>query len=531
MRRRNTRIQKQKFHSVMPLAVAAGGVGAVLALAAAILTGQTSTIVVSAGEDLQDALNRAEPGDVVRLEAGATFTGSFQLPAKSGTAPITVRSSTDDRSLPGASQRIGPGHAKLMATIRASGDGPALRTAAGASHWRIVAVRIQGTGGSDLVLLGDGSSAQHTYDAVPQDLVLDRVLVQGDPSRGQKRGIALNSGDTTIKNSYISDIKAAGQETQAIAGWNGPGPYLIENNYIEAAGINVLFGGAGPSIGSLVPSDITVRRNQFTKNLDWRNTSWTVKNLFELKNARRVLIEGNTFENNWSAAQAGYAILFTVRNQGNVAPWSTVEHVTFQNNRVKGVAAAINVLGYDTEARSDQARGILIRNNLFDEVDHRKWGGNGTFLQLGDEPADVVVERNTILQSGNVITVYGGSTTSPRQIHGLRFVKNIAFHNSFGIFGNAAGTGNSAIARYFPDAEIVGNVLAGGQSRQYPAGNFFPTVAELTAHFVNYQAGDYRLTQVRTLRGDDRDDADLGVDFTELNRALGAVGGAVPRLR
>ena len=44
-------------------------------------------------------------------------------------------------------------------------------------------------------------------------------------------------------------------------GWNGPGPFLIENNYLEAAGENVMFGGSDPSIANLVPSNITIRRN------------------------------------------------------------------------------------------------------------------------------------------------------------------------------------------------------------------------------------------------------------------------------
>src|SRR5690606_14174067 len=100
------------------------------------------------------------------------------------------------------------------------------------------------------------TAAQDSYALIPSDIVLDRVIVQGDPSRGQKRGIALNSAFTTIRNSHITDIKGIGQETHAIAGWNGPGPFLIENNYLEAAGINIPFGGAEPHIHSLVPSDI-----------------------------------------------------------------------------------------------------------------------------------------------------------------------------------------------------------------------------------------------------------------------------------
>ena len=120
----------------------------------------------------------------------------------------------------------------------------------------------------DMITLGDGSSAQKDVESLPSELVLDRILVRGDAAKGQKRGIALNSGSTTIRNSYISDIKAFGQESQAIAGWNGTGPYTIENNYLEAAGVNILFGGADPAIPDLVPSDIIIRRNLITKNVE-----------------------------------------------------------------------------------------------------------------------------------------------------------------------------------------------------------------------------------------------------------------------
>jgi hypothetical protein len=141
---------------------------------------------------------------------------------------------------------------------------------------------------------------------VPHHLELDGLVIRGDAAKGQKRAIALNSASTTIRNSDIREIKAVGQDSQAICGWNGPGPFVIENNYLEAAGENVMFGGADPAIRDLVPSDITVRGNYLTKPLEWRepNSPWTVKNLFELKNAQRVLVEWNVFEHNWAAAQA-----------------------------------------------------------------------------------------------------------------------------------------------------------------------------------------------------------------------------------
>ena len=75
------------------------------------------------------------------------------------------------------------------------------------------------------------------------------------------------------------------------------------------------------SIADLVPADITIRRNLVSKPLEWRGSKWQVKNAFELKNARRVLVEGNVFEHVWAGAQTGYAIVFTPRNQGGRAPY------------------------------------------------------------------------------------------------------------------------------------------------------------------------------------------------------------------
>jgi hypothetical protein len=480
-----------------------------------------ATIVVGPGGDLQAALDQARPGDVIQLQAGATYEGNFVLPAKDGNRTITIRSSADDRRLPGQTERMHPDFAQLLPKLKSPNSQPALRTAPGASHWRIFAVEFVGTGvAGDIIALGDGSTAQRDAENLPEDLMLDRVLVRGDPNRGQKRGIALNSGQTTIRNSYIGDIKSAGQESQAIAGWNGTGPYLIENNVLEAAGVNILFGGADPAIQNLVPSDITIRRNLITKNVGWRGSTWTVKNLLELKNARRVLIEGNTIEHTWVAAQVGYAVLFTVRNSGGKAPWAIIENVMFRNNVVRHAAGGVNILGFDSTAQSQTANGIVIQNNLFSDINHRNWGGNGVFLQIGNGPSNVTVNHNTVMQTGNVVTAYGETRGSTRPMPGFRFTNNIAPHNAYGIFGNSVGIGTRAINAYFPDAVIKANVLAGGQASRYPAGNFFPSLSQFMADFMDAAKGDLRLNPRSAYKRAATDGADLGVSFDLLNRAL-----------
>jgi hypothetical protein len=249
--------------------------GFVLAAAAALLplssqaVRQPAPIRVAAGGDLQAAIDRAQPGDTILLAAGARFSGSFVLPVREGSSFITIR--TDAEGLPGPGVRTSPLYVGRLAVIQSPTNSPALRTAPRAHHWRIenVAFGPNRNGDGNVIALGDAES-QTTRDAAPHTLVLDRVYISGDPAIGQKRGIALNSGATEIVNSHISDIKSTGVDTQAIGGWNGPGPFTIENNYLEAAGENIMFGGADPAIEGLVPQDITIRRNHFARPVAWR---------------------------------------------------------------------------------------------------------------------------------------------------------------------------------------------------------------------------------------------------------------------
>jgi hypothetical protein len=339
--------------------------------AALLITGTpvvAATITVAAGANLQQAIDSAVPGETIALAPGATFTGNFTLPARIGDAVITIRTAGDD-GLPADGERVSPANVGTLAVVRASGTLPAIRTLAGAHHWRLLLLEIQGIGGGDLIALGDGSSAQTAASQIPHDLVVDRLYIHGDADKGQKRGIALNSASTSILSSYISDIKLVGQDSQAICGWNGPGPFVIANNYLEAAGENMMFGGSDPSVPNLVPADIVVDHNLLSKRVSWQTERWSVKNLIELKNARRVMISDNTFENNWDGAQPGFAIVFTVRNQDGKCPWCQVDHVTFERNIVRHVAAGIKILGWDNNHPSQQGMG---RQRLLPRDDRRR---------------------------------------------------------------------------------------------------------------------------------------------------------------
>ena len=431
----------------------------------------TRTVHVKAGDNLQAAIDNAQPGDRITLEPGAVYTGPFRLPQKKGNQWIVIASASEAR-LPARGQRIARTDAPLMPKLVASGD-YVIAAMPGAHHYRLIGLDIAPADGvyvNTIVQLGDN---EKTADSQPHDLIVERSYVHGDPKKGARRGIALNSRSTAVVDSYLSDFKEVGADSQAVSGWNGAGPFRIENNYLEAAGENVMFGGADPTVPELVPADIQVARNHMAKPLRWKighasyeGTEWAVKNLFELKNARRVLVEGNVFEYNWTHAQNGFAILFTVRNQDGRAPWSVVEDVTFVNNIVRHVGGGVNILGRDDNNPSEQTRRVAIRNNLFLDVGGA-WG-NGRLFQLLDGTNSISIDQNTAIQTGSIL--FGGDH-APHT--GFVFQNNIAPHNEHGISGSGTESGTQTLARYFPLAVVRGNVIVGGKAGQYPADNVF----------------------------------------------------------
>lgn len=481
------------------------------------------TIHVKAADDLQLAIEAAKPGDEIALEAGAVFTGPFTLPAKAGKGWIVIRSSSSNL-LP-AGRRVTPAEAPLMPKLEAR-FGAVISAEAGAHHYRFVGLEMRPAKGVSLgnvVLFG---IRETSLAELPHHLILDRCFIHGDKERGSRRGVNLGSRESAVIDSWFSDFKEAPADSQAIAGWNGTGPFLIENNYLEGAGENVMFGGADPSIKGLVPSDIEILRNHFQKPLSWKGTdpsyagaSWTIKNLLELKNARRVLIANNLFEQNWVGAQSGFAILFTVRNQDGKAPWSVVEDVTFENNVVRHTAAGINVLGRDDAAPSERTARIAIRNNLFDDVGGEGWGGGGKLFQILQGARDVRIEHNTALQTGPIVMAEG--PPSP----GFIYRDNIAPHNAHGIAGSGVASGLSTRQAFFPDGVFRGNVIVGGDESSYPAGNFFPASLD-DVGFTERARRNYRLKATSAYRRAASDGADVGADFDRLRTALSA--GTVP---
>jgi hypothetical protein len=481
------------------------------------------TLAVAAGGDVQGALNSAQPGDVITLAAGATYTGNYVLPMKSGTGWVTVRTSTPEGTFVAPGTRVSPGQAGQMAKLVSVTTDPVLQWAPGAHHYRLIGLELTVGAGhyiDTLVAIGTGSDT--SVAALPHDIIIDRCYVHGDATVGSKRGVGLNGGATAVVDSYFADWKGQGFDTQAIAGWNGTGPYKIVNNYLEGAGENFIYGGADPHIANQVAADFEIRRNHFAKPVSWNpadagygGTHWSVKNLFELKNARRVLLDGNLLEHVWADAQVGYAILLTPRNQDGTAPWSVVEDVTITNNIIRHAEAGVQLLGWDNNNPSGQLNRVVIRNNVFDDL------GWGRLVQPEDGTANVTIEHNTGFPQGPIIAAGGRPHT------GWTYRNNLTLSGNYGIIGTGTPTGTDTITTYFPSLVFAKNVIVGASAGQYPTAstNYFPaSTAEVG--FVNEAGGNYRLTATSPYKNAGTDGKDIGADLDAIAAAM--AGGAAP---
>jgi hypothetical protein len=486
-------------------------------------TGTTRT--VAAGGNLQAVLDAAQPGDIILLEAGASFVGNFTLPAKTGSGWIVIRSSTADANLPAAETRITPAYAAVLPKIVSPNADPALRTAPRAHHYRLIGIEVtvasNVTEHYSIVKLGDGTSAQNSLDLVPHNIILDRVYVHGHPTLNFRQCVALNSATTAVIDSYLSDCHSKGFDSQAIGGTNGPGPFKIVNNYLEGAGENIMFGGADPRIENLTPSDIEIRRNHVTRPLSWKGV-WSVKNLFELKHAQRVLVEGNVFENHWPDAQDGFAIIWMSTNQDGTAPWSAVRDVTFRRNKLRNASGGINIPAPWGGTTSGRTARVKITDNVFENINVGAFAGHGRLFQLAGGPENVTIEHNTTLNAdGSTHAV--AMDVAPPKMASFIFRDNVMTRGQYGVFGSGAGEGTSALNYYAePSYVFRRNLLISASASIYPADNSFPTTIAAVG-FVNAAAGNYRLAAGSPYKGTGSDGRDPGADIDAVDAATRGV--------
>ena len=475
---------------------------------------------VPAGADLQAAIEAAQPGDELLLAPGASYIGNFYLRDKgSSTAWITIRTDLSDGAIGAPGTRMTPSRAASanLAKILTPNIYSTLTTDLTAHHYRFTGVEIGTTSGvamNAIVRLGDASS-QNSLSTTANNLILDRTYIHGQADGSVRRCILLNSASTAVVDSWVSACHSNDGDSQAIIGWNGPGPFLIQNNYLEGGHEVVMFGGSTTLIPNVSPSDITLRGNHITRPTSWKGV-WQVKNLIELKHARRMLIEGNVIENTWQDGQVGYAFVMKSENQNWDTPWTETSDITIRYNRIRNVGSGFNIAANPSGAPAVPASRFVITDNVMENVGTSTYTGDGRLFQFLGSVADVVAMHNTMVGAydGNSATMYFGALPSLP-----RFVahSNVFAHGNSGIKGDLYAEGTATLNVYATGALVTNNAIAdGGTASMYPANNYFPTTLS-SIGFVDVNSGNYRLSASSQYLGKGYDGRDIGPDMNQLD--------------
>jgi hypothetical protein len=288
------------------------------------------------------------------------------------------------------------------------------------------------------------------------------------------------------------------------------------------------------------PSYVEFRRNYLFKPLKWRATdpSWNginyqLKNLWETKFSRYVVVDGNVMQNQWMSSQA-YAITITVRNNtGGESPAAVVRELQFSNNIIRNVANGVSILPSDNFGPTQLTSDITFRNNLFWNVGPN-WDGNGNMminLVGGTRPTDrsrrIFIVHNTHdnpTQQGT-ITDFGSSNSGSGATESMWF-NNVLSHGAYGFRSNNSNENQSANITEFlpPGSPAAWNknlILNPAQYASYPA-TAITASGNYTSQFVNAANGDFTLAPNNPGRTK-RMGKDVGVDMPSLRRATEGV--------
>ena len=533
--------------------------------------------MVKEGENLQQALDSASCGDTIKVEASAVFQNLLQIPDKhcDDTHWIIIRTSAPDASLPQEGTRLTPCYAgiaslpgrpdfhcasktNVMARIEfagKAGSGPIVFLR-GASHYRFIGLEIsRADSESSITALAstkDGAIADH--------IIFDRVWMHGTAQSETRRGVALKSMTyVAIVDSFFTDfhcvaITGACGDAQTITGGSGDdpgGPYKIVNNFLEAAGENIIFGG-GP--GTTTPADIEIRRNHLFKPMIWMEGQpgfvggksgkpFIVKNHFELKNAQRVLFEDNLLENVWGGfSQAGFSILLSPKNQNNQCPSCRVTDITIRNIKISNVGSGFQIANALSDAGGASSGGerYSIHDVLVNSVRGQEYKGSGNFaliMSVAPPLHDVRIEHVTAFVPHFLISIQNVGT---QKMAYFTVANNLFSSEDLQLASAGGGPQNCAfrpeaqgpsgvIKSCFENSSFTHNLIVGGYN--WPSGNL--TVKDANAAGIRIKGGlsDYRLCREKSdyckkpspAIAAATDGRDIGADVDAIESALAGV--------
>ncbi|MGB0110768.1 MAG: Ig domain-containing protein [Terriglobales bacterium] len=531
---------------------------------------------VTTAAQFTSALAAATCGEKITLQAGNSFSGHFTIPALAcpsnnwlwiQTSAVSslpaegARYSTSYTGSGGVTQTVyapqfGPCYAGVTALggrpqldcpstpgtytakLISPNSSPVLTFQANTTNIRFIGLEITRTPGtganSSLVSLGnEGTGISGIY--------FDRTWAHGDENQDETGRFLSVSGisnfamvDSYCNNFYFISVIGTGTDSKCIAGGDNTisstpetGMKLV-NNFIEASGENILFGG-GPS--NTVAGDFEIRLNLFFKPLQWNPSDPSynggisghpviVKNLTEFKNGQRILYEGNQLINSWGGfTQIGHAFLLTPVNQNNgsggLCPLCLIQNVTARYNTANTVGSGMELDEQSTDGSLPTGGNhYSVHDWVIDNINYSTCYGcsDGSTVTLYDDLSVSSSQTSQYITVNHVTFVYPSTTeytiaaafglSGPM---GSSAINNIVWTNNvmqtWGGTSNSVGgshstncaqgqsSGTDMINACWSPYTFGGNCFVDNGSVSWPGTNV-ASVASYSALFTNYNNGD-----------------------------------------
>jgi uncharacterized protein (TIGR03437 family) len=243
-----------------------------------------------------------------------------------------------------------------------------------------------------------------------------------------------------------------------------------------------------------------------------------------------------------SDAGSQFGVAYTYGQTGCRAAWD--KDIIFRNNIVRSGAVGLSILQWTNGVRG-RIGNILVRDNLFADLDCRKWSNHlgscstsaiTPLVFLGTLPEKIELNHNTIIGTNFQRGIHFEGNSSQHEGDG-KILNNILPRGSLaGIAGGPHQEGSPTLDNLLcggnrcPESQFDRNIIVGVNRSRYTTGTTYnlcpgsgaceinwdyddPRYGRL---FENFNAGAYRVREGHYAKGGGTDGADIGADFEQL---------------
>ena len=324
---------------------------------------------------------------------------------------------------------------------------------------------------------------------------------------------------------------------------------------------------SGTAKWGATPSYIEFRENYLYKELEWRaadpsynGQDTQIKNLWEAKFGRYVVVDGNVLFQTWQDDQ-DYGIVIAPRNiNGGNSEVAVIRNIQWTNNILRNATKGITLQAGDgtnylpTVSPVQRMQDLLFENNLFRNIGVN-WDSSGAGHQMvtfngaaeqGNNTVYVGLKRVFLLHNtwdnGTPVndfmafTDFGDADVQSGCFDSL-YLNNVQQDCGYGFKSNLSITDAAGnIVKFLPPGDSSTwnkNVIDNPNGHTYPPAAITQSLAWSTGVFNDYAAGDFTLKSGNSGQNAATDGTDVGVNMTDLNAATlhtidGDWSGAVP---